>query len=129
MNNSLLIGKYIKKFITEDETLNALIKGQVYPLYTNQETKFPYIVYARTNTSVTYTKDGLTKDVITVSIVCVSDDYETSLTMANAVRKCFEWGTYKDETINIDMCVLANAVESSFDEGYLQTLTFNFEII
>ena len=127
-NNSILIGKYIKRFITDDTTIMEKIHGQVYPLYANQDTVYPYIVYARTGLNVNYSKDGQYRDLVTITVIVCSDDYGQSIDIANDVRHCFEFGSYKDENICINNIRLTNANESSFDGGYIQTLTLDFDI-
>jgi hypothetical protein len=128
MNNSLLLGKYIKKFINEDEAIMGIIEGRVYPCYVNQDTPYPFIVYSRSGLVVDYTKDGSTSDVVQQFMQCCSNDYEQSVDLVNAVRRCFENGSYKDDNINIVNIVISSCSEASSDGCYIQNITFDFEI-
>ena len=59
MDNSLLIGKYIYKLLSEDVVLSAKVTSKkIFPLVANADTTYPFIVYARTGLTVEYCKDG-----------------------------------------------------------------------
>ena len=65
MDNSLLIGKYIYKLLSEDEVLTQIVTPKkIFPLVANAETTYPFIVYARTGLNVAYCKDGVTENTV-----------------------------------------------------------------
>ena len=86
-DNSILVTKYIRKFIVENEEVSKLINtNNVFPLIANADTTFPFVVYSRASLVPTYTKDLLTENSITIYIYVVSDKYIESLEIANAIR-------------------------------------------
>ncbi len=131
MNNSILIGKYIATFIKSDDFINSQTGGRIWPLIINKkndEIVYPLIVYARTGDNISYDKDGRIKDDLSITIVIIDKNYERSLQLANAVRKCLEYKTFQDENIYISDIRLDNAYEDDADNYYLQTLNFIFTI-
>ena len=67
MDNSILIGKYIYKLLTEDEVLAKIVTPKkIFPLVANAETTYPFIVYSRTGLNVEYCKDGIVEDTVEI---------------------------------------------------------------
>ena len=124
-NNSLLIGKYIRKFLTENQEVNSLTHGNIGPLVANENTTFPFIVFSRSSLTPDYDKDGNYQDNIEVQIIAVSNDYTQVIDVANAVRKAIDRHTYSDDTIDITSMRLSTAQEEYVDDAYLQILTFS----
>ena len=53
MDNSLLIGKYFYKLLSEEEGLSGLVTPKkIFPLIANADTTYPFVVYSRTGLSV-----------------------------------------------------------------------------
>ena len=128
MLNSILIGKYIYKFLANDETVAKLSNHNIGPLVANEETKYPFIVFSRTSLIPSYDKDGTSDDSVEEQIICVSNDYTQVCELANAVRNCIDKKSYKSEEINIEKIRLQNVTESYLDDAYLQILTFDIQI-
>lgn len=138
MDNSILVGKYIYQALSNDDTLTALVSSdKIFPLkakvQVNPETgdeediTFPFIVYARESLTPIYTKDMLTSNQVKFTIIAVSDEYEESLEIANAVRNCLECKVYQDNNINISRIKLDTISEETIDEAFIQTIGFSFE--
>ena len=126
-DNSILITKYIRKFIVENEEVSKLINtNNVFPLIANADTTFPFVVYGRTSLVPTYTKDLLTENSITIYIYVVSDKYIESLEIANAIRHSIESHIYKDDEITIDVIKLESITEETSDDAYIQKMSFIF---
>lgn len=127
MDNSILAGKYIRKILTENEELAALIDTKkIYPLIANADTTFPFIVYSRTNLNPVYTKDLLTDNQLYFGIIVVSDKYAESLDIANAVRHALEGYRFGDETITIYPIKLDSVYEETLEDAYIQRMSFTF---
>ena len=130
MDNSLLIGKYIYKLLSEDITLQNLVTSKkVYPLVAKPDTTYPFIVYSRTNLYPTYCKDGVTENILDVQVIAVSDNYVESLEVANQIRGVLELKRYKDENLFITDCRLASVAEEFMEDAFIQRLTFTLKII
>jgi len=78
MLNSILIGKLIYSVLFNNEKIQGLCKGKIYPLVANSDTTYPYIVYRKTDiSSSTLSKDCLQEDNVTFSVVVVDTNYHT----------------------------------------------------
>lgn len=131
MINSILLGKHIFNFLSTDEEIKNIVGKKIFPLVVAHDVEYPFIVFSRTNVNPSYiSKDGVTQDTVVVEISAVSDNYNKSCDLANAIRKCLELKKYKDETITIHSIKL-NSVEETFntdDNSFIQTLAFEFII-
>lgn len=128
MDKSLLSGKYLAKFITENEdVLKIITADKVYPIYAEPDTTFPFVVYTR-DLIPEYTKDILTQNTVTFNVAVVSNEYVQSLELANAVRNAIEGHYYRDEDITIDVIKLTNAYEDTASDAYIQRMTFSMNV-
>lgn len=128
MDNTILAGKYIRKIMIEDVELMKLITSdKIFPLIANPDTTYPFIVYSRENITPIYTKDFLSENELSFTIIVVSADYEESLDIANAVRHSLESYRYKDEVINIYPIKLQSVVEETLEDAYIQRMVFTFK--
>lgn len=128
METSLNIGKVIKDILYQDETLNNLVKNQVFPLIAEENTTFPFIVYRRNSIRKASTKDYVNDEIASVDVVVASDKYAQSVEIAERVRFVLERGEYDGENFSVDNITLANASEQYIQNTYIQTLTFDIEI-
>lgn len=129
MDNSLLIGKYIYKLLSEDEGLSGLVTPKkIFPLIANADTTYPFVVYSRTGLSVQYCKDGLVEDSVEMQIIAVSDNYVESLEVANQIRKTLELRRYKDDDIQIRECKLTSVYEEYMEDAFIQRMNFTIKL-
>lgn len=129
MDNSLLIGKYIYKLLSEDEVLSkSVTPKRIFPLVANADTTYPFIVYCRTGLNVEYCKDGMVEDIVEVQVVAVSDKYVESLDVANQIRSTLELRRYKDADIFIRDCRLSSVQEEFMEDAFVQRLTFTIKM-
>lgn len=128
METSLNIGKVIKDILYQDETLNNLVKNQVFPLIAEENTTFPFIVYRRNSIRKASTKDYVNDEIASVDVVVASDKYSQSVEIAERVRFVLERGEYEGENFSVDNITLSNASEQYMQNTYVQTLTFEIEI-
>lgn len=124
MINTLNIGKYIYSTITGCKQITC----KVYPLIADNNAKFPFIVYKRSNLVSGTTKDGLTEDDVTVEIVIVSDKYSVGLDLAINVRNLLEKQSVVYEDIEINDTTLNLATEEYSDNSYIQRMQFDMKI-
>lgn len=128
METSLNIGKVIKDILYRDETLNNLVKNQVFPLIAEENTTFPFIVYRRNSIRKASTKDYVNDEIASVDVVVACDKYSQSVEIAERVRFVLERGEYEGENFSVDNITLSNASEQYMQNTYIQTLTFEIEI-
>lgn len=128
MDNSLLVGKYVYKLLSEDVVLSAKVSPKkIFPLVANADTTYPFIVYARTGLVVEYCKDGTVENSIDFQILSVSDNYVESLEVANQIRNILEKKRYKDEDICIRECKLSSVAEEYTEDAFIQRLNFTIK--
>lgn len=124
MKTALHINKYINKFLTESESVKALVNvSNIRPLVL-QPTEFPYISFMHSNIQSEYTKDGWFEDTTEVVIICVSDDYSQTIDIAQAVRELLENNAYRDNDIYISQIRFSGASEDQIENVFVQRLTF-----
>lgn len=128
METSINIGKVVKEILYRDETLNTLVKSQVFPLIAEENTTFPFIVYRRNSIRKASTKDYVNDEIASVDVVIASDKYSQSVEIAERVRFVLEHGGYEGENFSVDNISLSNASEQYMQNTYIQTLTFDIEI-
>lgn len=127
MDNSILCGKYLRRFLVENEELSALIDTKkIFPLLANPDTTFPFIVYSRINLTPLYSKDILSDNQVSFAVLVVSDKYIESLDIANSVRHALEGYRFRDEYINIYPIKLESIYEETMEDAYIQRMTFTF---
>ena len=125
MDNSILVSKYIRRFLVENEEVQGLIDvNKIFPLIANADTTFPFIVFQRSNLMPIYTKDILTENQITMVIIVVSNDYIQSLDLANAVRHALEGNIYRDNDIVISAMKMESITEETLEDAYIQRMVF-----
>lgn len=128
METSLNIGKVIKDILYQDETLNNLVKNQVFPLIAEENTTFPFIVYRRNSIRKANTKDYVNDEIASVDVVIACDKYSQSVEIAERARFILERGEYEGENFSVDNITLSNASEQYIQNTYIQSLMFDIEI-
>lgn len=139
MDNSILAGKYIYSLMVENEELSVLVDSdKIYPLRVElrldpdtgeeQEITFPFIIYSRTSLEPTYTKNFLTENLLKYTVIVVSDDYDNSLEVANAVRHALEGKAIRNEYLNICPIKLDSVTEETMEDTILQRMEFSFAV-
>lgn len=129
MDNSILAGKYLRTIMISNTELMKLIDAnKIFPLLANADTTFPFITYTRNNLIPEYTKDMLSGNKAMFTILVVSDNYTQSLDIANAVRHSLEGYKYTDQNIKIYPIRLDSITEDTYDDAYIQRMTFSFSV-
>ena len=139
MDNSILAGKYIYSLMVENEELSVLVDSdKIYPLRVElrldpdtgeeQEITFPFIIYSMTSLEPTYTKNFLTENLLKYTVIVVSDDYDNSLEVANAVRHALEGKAIRNEYLNICPIKLDSVTEETIEDTILQRMEFSFAV-
>lgn len=120
--SGLQIGKAIKTILRDIDN--------VYPLVADEGTSYPFIIYRRANLTPSSTKDRYNyKELASIQIIVASNEYQNSIDVAELVRDKMEHtrGIYNE--LNIGDIILMNADENYIEDAFVQTLTFNIEII
>ena len=123
---SIQIGKAIYSILSADAELSALVGNRIFPLIAvkahDEETIYPFIVFRRDSINPSYSKDGINSDITTVSILCVSNDYEQSALVADLALSALSGkrGTFEGEII--DSIRLIEASEDFQEDAFVQSI-------
>lgn len=129
MVKSILITKYLRKFLLDNQELQKVIRPtNIYPIIANQNTPFPYIVMQRTGIISKYSKGGFCEDSLEIEIITVSNDYSQSIEIAQLIRETLDGKRYRSEEIWFDDIQLQSATEEFVDNAYIQRLSFSMNI-
>ncbi len=123
---SLQIGKAIYEMLHSDTAIMAKLQDKIFPLISEHNTTFPFIVYKRTGIVPAYTKDKYAvNESVTMDFIIASDKYNETIEIADLVRLSLEGkrGLYSD--IKIEDIRLLSADEDFIEDTYIQTITFN----
>ena len=141
-DKSILAGKYIYKILKESQDLQeaGLDENNIFPVIVRTEkysengeefekVDFPFLCYWRTSITPKYNKSYIIDNEVKYIFTVVSDDYEESLEIAEALRNQLEAHQYIDEDISIQNIMLEDATETEFEDAYVQTLNFTMSIM
>jgi hypothetical protein len=85
------VGQIIYGVLSATAGVTALVSTRIYPDMAPQNATFPYIVFQKLSTQPTDTKEGVSPlDKILVQIDCYSGNYDTSHTIAAAIRTALD---------------------------------------
>lgn len=130
---SIEIGKFIYEILSENEQLKELLtdkcedKFKVYPLAVVNEVPQPYIVYRRSGTDSSYSKDAKYQEVTSIELQCIADDYSESIELAKIVLETLDYKKFPSK--GIPRIILSDSYEDYIDEAFVQTLVFTIKFI
>lgn len=120
MINSLGIGKVIYGLLKDFTT---------YPLVADNNAKYPFLVYKRSNVISSGSKDGSNyEDTVDIGITIVTQKYAEGIEIANQVRQILERQKINAEDMVLNDTYLVSASESFTDNVYVQNLNFKTTI-
>jgi hypothetical protein len=100
-------------------------ENKVFPIVAPNETKFPFVVYQKTNiTPSRFTKDGIGEDTVTFNIFVLSDSYFESVDIADEVRKTLEARYVSNNEIYMSDTYMSSINESFESNTYIQQIQF-----
>ena len=127
MDNSLLLGKYVKLILESNEDLmDRLPAGRISGVHIHENTNFPYFVYSVLVRPV-YTKDefgsvGHYNDATIYLSICATT-YERAEELGCYVRAALENVGYRDEDIYVERMQL-ESVNETWQDCYVLNMTF-----
>lgn len=119
MINSLGIGKVIYDLLKDFTT---------YPLVADNNAKYPFLVYKRSNVISSGCKDGSYEDTVDISITIVTQTYSEGIDIANQVRQILERQVINADDLTLNDTYLISASESFTDNVFVQNLNFRTTI-
>lgn len=110
------IGKTLRSLLLSDNTVAEYLTGKIFPLVAVEGTTFPFLVYRRSGYTPVSNKD-LEDEIVTVEVAILSDKYETSVDVADAVLTGLH-GSNEE----IDRVKIIGTSEEFSDDIYIQKL-------
>lgn len=126
MDNSILILKYIRSILIENEDVMNLVSGDnIFSLIAHKEAQLPYIVMSRNSIQTQYTKDRAFDNTVQFTVNVVADSYIDSIELANAVRHAIENFYWKNTDIYIHPISVVSISEATDGDQFVQSLVFS----
>lgn len=131
--SSLSAGRVIRKILTEDEGVKAFGVTKVFPVVTDNAL-LPYIAYRRTSLEAAAVKqraDGSPAgwpDTTAVEIICFAQDYEGSVSLAEAVRAALDGKQAIVDNLRMRSCMMTDSEETFQDDAYVQRMVFTIKV-
>ena len=123
----------IHKVLVEDQDLITLIGGaehiQLLIGDPDINTMYPIINIKRDLVSPMKSNKDFGSDRVQFSIKVYSDNYKSSIDIADAIRFALEWHTFQDNEIKLVNVELVSCSENWVKDAYEQSLTFNSEVV
>ena len=85
--SNIQIGKAINHILTNNEELNNMVNGNIFPLVAEETTSFPFIIYKRTSAEDGTSKDSRYNEISYVDVVTISDEYNTSVEIMDKAKE------------------------------------------
>lgn len=118
----------LRKILLEDPIISDLVGTKIYPIIAPEGTLGDYIVYVRDEYSISRTKQGIYEQKCIVFITCVSDKYDTSQKIAEAVFNCLDGKrNITTENLVINNIEMLDSTEDYTGDVYIQTLEFSIK--
>lgn len=123
----------IHKVLVEDQDLMTLIGGaehiQLLIGDPDINTMYPIINIKRDLVSPMKSNKDFGSDKVQFSIKVYSDNYKSSIDIADAIRFALEWHTFQDNEIKLVNVELVSCSENWVKDAYEQSLTFISEVV
>ena len=121
--NKLAITTEIRSILLDSEEITSLIGKKIFPVVAPLKTEGDFIIYQRDGYKQEYTNMGVARQIPTVFVNAVSDDYDPSLQLASLIYEALE-GQFS----NPDMTIHLEDSTEDYSEGkYFQVLQFSVE--
>lgn len=111
-------GTVIHNLLSNDATVSGIVSTRIYPDTAPQNASFPYVVYQITGTIPTNDKDGTSKlDTVIMQIDAYSTSYDTTRTLADAIRTELDRYSGTNGTTVVDKIIFSNESSGPPDLG------------
>lgn len=125
------VGVVIKKLLLNNSAVSALVGKKIFPVVAPMSTDNPFVIYRRNSVAPAYTKDRNSYgDTATVDVIMACNEYGQSIELLNAVFDALQGGGCRIiDGIHIDDIRMINSEEDFQEDCYLQSLTFEIDVI
>lgn len=116
--------KHIYQLLSSDSGLTEMVGEKIYPLVAEESVTYPFIIFTKESVNGNYTKDFLTSDTVTISVVIAANNYFQTVNIAERVRAILE--NYRDSYFY--SVLLDNVTEEYIEDAFIQQLQFSAKI-
>lgn len=121
--NKFKITTEVRAILQDSLDIKTMIGGKIFPLVAPNGTKGDFIIYQRDGFKQEYTKMGVARQVQTIFVTAVSDNYTRSQELASLIYDALE-GDFVDPVMKIRMEDYTEDYESG---KYFQVLQFSID--
>lgn len=121
MIDSLNFGEYISYKL---DGLSPTVR----PLVTDNNTKYPYIIYRRANLISNSCKDGYYEDTVVIEFAACSDTYQGSIELIEGIRNALEHQEDTYEGLRITDSYVTSASEDYMSNAFVQHMQITFKL-
>lgn len=119
------IGDDVRAILMSDTAITALVGSRIFPLVIPENEDGDCIVYSRQHYSKKSVKMGVWEDDCTLALTVISDNYDNSVDIAEAIDNALT-GYHKIDDVKLTI-ELADSSESFEDFKYIQVLMFTIK--
>lgn len=121
--NKLAVTTEVRGILLASDEIAKMIGDKVFPIVAPNETKGDFIIYQRDGYKQEYTKMGVARQIPTVFVNAVSDDYDRSLRLASLIYEALS-GSFSNPDMTIK---LEDSTEDYTDKKFFQVLQFSID--
>jgi len=127
--HSLKITYLIHKTLVEDTEVKKLIaENHIWPIVVPENTTYPYMTIKRNGIQNMVGNKDFAGDTVNFTLSVYSDDYDDSVSIADAVRLAIENHILQDDSIRLERITITSASEDWVGNAYEQTMSFRAEV-
>lgn len=120
------IGNDIREILLADATVSGVVGQNIYPCIAPEKTEGDFILYRREKYSKSYTKMGIVEDACELTLLIISDDYDTSNALAAQVDNLLVGRHTRTDGYSF-VVSLKDSTEAFEDNKYVQTMLFEIK--
>lgn len=122
------IGNDIRTILLQDADILEQVGQSIYPLVAPENTKGDFILYRRDRYFKQDNKMGVHEDDCTLSVVAVSDNYDSVIALASKIDNALTGKQFTDKDSGHSIRIhLTDSSEDYSDLKYIETLTFTIK--
>jgi hypothetical protein len=116
----------LRKLIVADSGLTNWVGTNVFPIVAPEGTEGDTIIYYREKYAKQHTQFGIYEEKCNVTFIIVSEDYDRSIAITEALNDLIEGIHQNKDNYNYE-CRLVDSIEDLIDKKYIQTLQFEIK--
>lgn len=124
--SSISVGEIVRHVLMEDIQVSNKVR-KIFPVVVDNAT-LPYIVYRRSGMRQDPTKHERGADTVMMQIVCYTEDYQSGVELAEAVRDALDGKWAEHDGLRMRSCTLSDCQESWVDNAFVQNLIFTIKL-